>query len=155
MKDAEILKRMKEAIEAEKQIPPGERFQSMVKSGLIDENGQLIRDDEPELIKPTKEYLEILDYNKCAKYIEQKYGVHLRDYAGKYFGPNPDQSKPYLDFWHSVLDRCEVSSGSFFYLYFDEWGELNIEDWEQEILDMFEKEFAEYIENRAIKFWVR
>jgi len=101
--------------------------------------------------KPKKRTREYLDYNECAKWIENKYKVDLRNYAGKKFTGKPDDP-PYQDFWHYIVDSGDVSNGCFFYLdlyYID-----GCTDWQKEILKMFKDEFEEYIEGTCIEFWV-
>jgi hypothetical protein len=52
--------------------------------------------------KPTRKTREYLDYNECAEWINHKYNVDIRNYAGKKFDGSPDDP-PYQDFWHSII----------------------------------------------------
>ena len=111
--------------------------------------------------KPKKKIKEYLDYHECQKWIEHKYKVDLRDYARKFKGDKNwnDDSIPYQDFWHSILDwSCEnINNGCYFYLNVDTEGYSgysDIEDWEKEILNMFAVEFKEHIDgDGCIEFW--
>ncbi len=94
--------------------------------------------------KPTKKKTEMYDYHEMVEYIEKKYNIHTRDYAGKFVNDKPDA--PYLDFWHWLLDySCgEIHNGgiSFIptYMAKDEQADKK---WVTEILTMFETEFGD------------
>jgi hypothetical protein len=104
--------------------------------------------------KPKKRTREYLDYNECAHWIEKKYNVNLRNYAGRKFTGESDDP-PYQDFWHSIVNHNEIHNGSFFWFDIEWWKEnKSTPDWEKEILKMFESEFGEFIDDGAIKFWV-
>lgn len=85
-----------------------------------------------------------LEYSEVIKYIEDKYKIKTRDYAGKF---SKDKGKdwdvndtvPYQDFWHWVLDVCgdQIHNPCYFYLPFD----LKCEPWVREILDKIAAEF--------------
>lgn len=103
--------------------------------------------------KPTPKTFKALDYNECERYIERKYNVDLRDYAGKFKGGDlNEKNTPYLDFWHWILDYNDIKRGSFFYMDFYDAEQQEL--WIQEILVLFEKEFVEYMEGTCIEFWV-
>lgn len=106
--------------------------------------------------KPVKKTMEYLDFNECQDWINYKYDIDIRDYAGKFKGKKIDSSTPYQDFWHSVLKKNdEIGRGSFFWLDLNFWkNDERTPDWEKEILRMFEDEFKEYIDGGSIEFWV-
>ncbi|MHA2280198.1 MAG: hypothetical protein ACXAC5_04925 [Promethearchaeota archaeon] len=104
--------------------------------------------------KPVKKTMEYLDFNECQEWINHKYNINIRNYAGMKFTGKPDDP-PYQDFWHSILHRTEINRGSFFWLDIGFWKDDDrAPDWEKEILKMFEDEFEEYIEGDGIEFWV-
>lgn len=90
--------------------------------------------------KPCLEYSEVIDF------IEDKYKIKVRDYAGKFSKDkdekwDADDSVPYLDFWHWVLDACgdQISNPCYFYLPMS--AEVECPPWVREILDKIAAEF--------------
>jgi len=133
--------------------------------------------------KPQQHAIKAWDYREIVDYIQNKHGVDLRDYAGKFSGKNsfgswcdskgygqidPDGKNrgeshiwcrefnqdvaegkwiesPYLDFWHWIMDVCEIHNGCYFHVPIDYWKNRTIPEnkkWIAEILKMFE-EFAD------------
>lgn len=105
--------------------------------------------------KPKPETQTALDFHDCRDYIEKKYKIQMRDYAGR-FKPPVDEKKPYLDFWHWIIDRYQINNDSFFNLYVTEdQDEYHlVPDWVKEILALFHKEFGEYETKGYLKMWV-
>lgn len=110
------------------------------------------------MIKPTPRIPlpAVLHYTECRDYIEHTYNIQTRDYKRRFSGD--DNTVPYCDFWHWVLDRNDnCTNGSMISFYVDvveELGEV-AEDWVKEILKMFKTEFAEYVDSDGqLWFWV-
>lgn len=105
--------------------------------------------------KPGKIQIECLDYHECIHYIEAKYGINTRDYAGRFskLAKEYDEDKSYLDFWHWLLDNdfMELHNGSIQTLFPDT--HPNAPEWVQEILGLIVLEFLEDGED-SIEFWV-
>lgn len=107
------------------------------------------------LEKPQPKTQVAYDWHECAEFINEKYGINIRDYAGKYSNPG-DKSMPYLDFWHWIVDHYDVHNGSYFH--FDredlklEQEESCIAPWQGDIYQKFIDEFGD--ENGYIKFFV-
>jgi len=103
--------------------------------------------------KPTKHSKEYYNYNKCRNYLEKKYKYKERDFANKY--PNKkkpyeeDESKPYLDFWHWVVDNYDIHNGCF--ITFDKNFQPE-EDWQKEIYNHYIEEFGN--ENGEVELYV-
>ena len=106
--------------------------------------------------KPTMQTQEAYDYNECTKYIEEKYGIDTRDFAGRFNKKDGklsfDKTKPYEDFWHFILDNTDINNGSYFYLS-EDWAEdFDDDDFRKIIMHYYMEEFGEgYGE---IYFWV-
>lgn len=85
--------------------------------------------------KPEPVTRSFYDYQDCAEYISQKHfdGRCLRDFS---------VGDEYRDFWHWVIDVCEVHNGCVLYLGADQLG-LCKEPWQREILEAFIKEFGD------------
>ncbi len=93
------------------------------------------------------------DFHQVIDYIEKKYEISVRDYAGKFSNKTYDETTPYLDFWHWLIDGpfSEINNGS--YQYLDLKYELENEDtpdWVKEILQKIYDEFQE----DEMEFWV-
>lgn len=107
-------------------------------------------------IKPTKKIIvEGFDYHECTKYIEEKYNINTRDYAGKFsvekqLPLEKIEEIPYQDFWHWIVSNNEIHNGCVFKLYAEDAEDM--EDWQQEILKLYLDEFADNGED--IIFWV-
>ena len=112
--------------------------------------------------KPKPQTKTALDYSDCMKYIDEKYGIKNRDYAGCH-GKDGNPENPYQDFWHAVLGSYHPTKASYFLMpvkdtgtgdYHDTWLVDEDEKWAVEILELIRKEFEEYIdENGFIEFW--
>jgi hypothetical protein len=101
---------------------------------------------------PRQIHPDTLDYHDCVAWIEQKYKVDLRDYASHF----KDRDKPYLDFWHWLLDNdfSEVHNGSFNLMSLNPGSAAaDPPDWVKEILKMFKDEFD--VDNEdELNFWI-
>src|SRR3990167_541672 len=90
--------------------------------------------------KPIAEVQVIaLDYTECNAYIEWKYKIKTRDYAGKYEGQSPDITRPYRDFWHWLVETTGLKNDSDFVVFADI---VPPEPWQQTILALSREEFA-------------
>ena len=83
-----------------------------------------------------------IDFLDATEWIEKKYEVNVRDYAGRWVGEF-NKNKPYLDFWHYICDEANISNGIIQTLNFEDM-RLNATDWQIEIIDLFDKEFQGY-----------
>lgn len=104
--------------------------------------------------KPTLITKSALDYSKCTKWIEQKYNVHLRDYARKFHDGQSNSEAPYQDFWHWVIDsNPTVNNGSLIEICIIP--DKSEKDFIKEILTMFTVEFGEYANDEGfVPFWI-
>ena len=106
--------------------------------------------------KPTPTYAHeaTLDYIKCRDFIEDKYQIKTRDYAGK-FGKDGVTDKPYLDFWHWLIGEYDyICNDSHFTLMpLEHLKDNRTPDWVKEILKLFVAEFPP--DNGGINFHVR
>jgi hypothetical protein len=93
-----------------------------------------------QMKKPEPRKIERLDYNECAKYIGEKLGYDLRDTLGKFKRQPYDDSIEYRDFWHLIIDRCDIHNGCEFWMPEEDSAE---EDWQVPILKAFWEEFGE------------
>lgn len=94
--------------------------------------------------KPTIETISYYDFNKCTRYIEEKYGINTRDYAGMFKNGEVNCEVEYQDFWHWIMDNKDIHNECFFELLeHDKW---NMNDWQKEILQLYIDEFGEEIE---------
>jgi hypothetical protein len=104
--------------------------------------------------KPEKHTRTFYDYNECCKYIEDKYGIDTRNFAGKTFGGDNDDA-PYQDFWHHLCDSVEMHNGCYFFMsdeaIDEEYGVQ--EEWIRTIYEYFLSEFGEGTD-REIEFYV-
>ena len=83
------------------------------------------------------------DWHHIQQYIEQKYNIKLRGYK-------KEQDDVYRDFWHFIIDRCDIRRGCFFSLPEDMDA---TEDWQKEILTMILTEFPELATERIWVDW--
>jgi len=81
---------------------------------------------------------ETLDYNECARYIEEKLGYKIRDVQGKFSG-NP--SALYLDWWHFLCNHRDIGNPCDITISNDllDYGK----PWQNEITQAFIDEFGE------------
>jgi hypothetical protein len=94
------------------------------------------------------------DYSSCIKYIEDKYKIKTRDYAGKFLQKSDREvdETPYLDFWHWVISEYDWIKNEC-YISFEVKKHLEdekTEQWVKEILTMLYKEFEE----DEMRFWI-
>ncbi len=96
--------------------------------------------------KPSKRTRQpVLDYHECRDYLQAKHGYDERDYAGCYDpkrGAGRDDSLPYQDFWHWVVDVCGVTNGGTITFSNDLLSSCK-EPWQAEILERYLAEFGE------------
>lgn len=98
--------------------------------------------------KPEMKTEEAYDYNDCIRYIEKKYKINTRDYAGKFTSKKYDETVPYQNFWHWVVNNCNPHSDGYFWILDNEEPD---EPWQQEILDLINKEFG--LPQRFYIYW--
>ena len=104
-----------------------------------------------------------LDYHECRDYIHKKYNVHTTNWAG--WTPC-DDSKPYQNLWHKLIDDCpNIGKGTYFQIH-DEivdyyLKECPVDDegtdqkWIGEVYKLFFNEFGEYADEEGfLEFWV-
>lgn len=105
------------------------------------------------LKKPIKKHRNepTYDFNECTEYIEKKYNIKHRDYAGK-FSDGKVKDVPYQDYWHFVLDKYDDIRNDYYFDMEISYMREDAEDWQNKITDLFEKEFAD--ENGIIQFHV-
>lgn len=102
--------------------------------------------------KPKLKNKSSYDWNKAVEYIEKKYNIDIRDYAGKFKNGKMRDVK-YLDFWHFMIDMFDIHNGCFITLSDDYIiDNEKIEPWQKEINDIFLDEFGG--KNREATFWV-
>lgn len=89
--------------------------------------------------KPEFENHTYLDWHKCTDYIEKTHKIRTRDYANC-FGPGGNTANEYQDFWHWIIDVCDVHRGATMELY--EGIEDGAKPWQKEILALYLKEFG-------------
>jgi hypothetical protein len=104
--------------------------------------------------KPKKRAMVVAyNWHECVQYIEKKYKIDIRDYAGKFKckwnNGELGEEKPYQDFWHWVVQNKDVNNGSVVTLSSYDYTEC--EDWQQQILTFFLKEFGK---GKEATFWV-
>lgn len=93
--------------------------------------------------KPIKKHHhnKCYNYQECEDYIENKYKIKIRDYAGKW-SKKSSINTPYQDYWHFILKKYDyIKNDSFFDMEICYMRE-NAEPWQNAITDIFEKEFA-------------
>lgn len=100
------------------------------------------------MTKPSKRepICAVYYWNECTNYIEAKYKITVRDYSGRYIN---NASAPYQDFWHFIVDNCDVRNGDLIHI----WNDVSGNDWQNEILALYRAEFLEKGED-ALTFWV-
>lgn len=105
--------------------------------------------------KPGKRRRDYYDYNECRDYLQARYGYKERDYAGRYTGSGAslrlDDGKPYLDFWHWVVENYDVRNGCFITFTRERLEEGGMEDWVREIYTRYLDEFAD--EKGELEMW--
>lgn len=84
----------------------------------------------------------VYNWNDIQDFIEGKYKVKLRGYK-------PEHDSEYRDFWHWLVDTCDIMRGCFFHLPEDYKGSAKW--WQIEIMDMILTEFPEL---KTEKIWV-
>lgn len=121
--------------------------------------------------KPVKKVrTPIYDWNECMKYLREKYGVDERDYAGKFkrnaVGALRTNNRPYLDFWHWVVDQKSPVRGGEVWVGPEDVRELatrevkedeklpaDLKGWRGRILGLLLEEFGENGEQTFLTDW--
>ena len=104
--------------------------------------------------KPIAKTIQITyyDYNKVIDYIEEKYSIRVRDYAG-YLKDLPNE-RPYLDFWHWIVDNYEIHDGCYVtFTWQEHYDDEDTPEWVKEILSLILKEFPEDLEMYCRVCW--
>jgi hypothetical protein len=101
---------------------------------------------QTELPKPKKHTMEYFDYHEVAQYVESVLGYEIRDTLGKFSKGNKDAE--YRDFWHWLINKVDISNGSFDYMpflsdYEDCEDEDMIPEWVKPILKVFNEVIGE------------
>ena len=84
------------------------------------------------------------DYDDMVNIIEDKYKFKVRDYHDFKF-PNLNKiDRPFMDFWHFMIDEyfTDIRNGSLCHLNWQEVHDIAKEEWQQEIITYFIKEFG-------------
>lgn len=90
--------------------------------------------------KPKPKIIKRLDYHECKDYIEEKLGYKLRDTLGKFSTKDGyNSSIEYRDFWHFLVDKCNIHNGCQIWMPEPECGN----EWQRPILEAFHEEFGE------------
>lgn len=91
-----------------------------------------------KLTKPKKKSgKSYWDFHEVTNYLEQLHGKDFRDYAGKWCAKG-NEEKPYLDFWHWIIDGGDIHNGCFFYMPDREClNDPEVEDWKKEIVKYY------------------
>ncbi len=95
--------------------------------------------------KPEKKTIRrvVYDWHEAEKWVEQKLGKKLRDYASRFTGENVNHDKPYWDYWHFIIDTQEVNNPCYITVT-SEWIKFgNCTDWQNEITQAFIDEFGD------------
>ena len=78
-------------------------------------------------------------WNEITKWIMHKTGKDLRDWAGRL--NKCDETIPYQDFWHWLLDRYDIHNGCYI--------DIELHDppadapWVKEVMDLLKEELGE------------
>jgi hypothetical protein len=109
-----------------------------------------MKKNSKELVKPTIKIRSSWDYDEVINYVEQKYGFDANDYGNRFGSTKVNEDAPYLDFWHWIIDRCQINNGVITELPIKEWLEEKCDDsdwdikpWIKEILQYIYDEFGE------------
>lgn len=92
---------------------------------------------KPKIKKRTIEYW---DWNECTKWVEHKLGYPIRDTLESFKLKWPNDIE-YRDFWHLVVEYCDVNNPGEIYL--DVLEGAKLKDWQKEILQCYLDEFGE------------
>lgn len=110
-----------------------------------------------DLKKPEMKTVSYWDYHEVIRYIEKKYDIKTDEYTpkagftseqleGRSKYDKENDRKPFLCFWHWIVDNHEIHNGSQFTLWYDPEDEY-IPEWVKEIMKMifdeFEPEYGE------------
>ena len=89
--------------------------------------------------KPKTKKVKRLDYHECADYISKKLGYNLRDTLGRWKGMVYQPDLEYRDFWHYLVEVCQISNGCEIYLPHPD----DVKGWQKPILQAFWDEFGQ------------
>jgi len=87
----------------------------------------------------------LYDWHEMVDYVEKKYKINVRDYAGKYKNALPGwEDTEYQDYWHFMLTIWdEVSNGGEESINFSNLLEMCEHEWQKEITRLFLAEFGD------------
>ncbi len=105
--------------------------------------------------KPLPKTRTMMDFHEMIHFVEKKYKIDVRDYAGKFKETKSvSDDKPYLDYWHWMIENhfYEVNNGCDMY-----WNILGIlgknedyeegPDWVKEITQLVYDEFKDNLDS--------
>lgn len=104
------------------------------------------------MIKPEKKLqAPAYDWSECEEYIKEKYGINISNYSNW----KPGSDVEFQNFWHWMIDVCEIRNGCYFEIDFRDFYENDdsLKDWQKTILKIFIDEFQEGEED-GVRFWV-
>lgn len=107
------------------------------------------------MIKPTPQTSKpYLDYHDMCHYIENKYNIQTRDYLGKFSQKDTKKMEEieYLDYWHWLCDRTNLSNGKIIRLPIDL--DDDAPEFVKEITKLYVTEFGEYAEDGDLRVLV-
>lgn len=90
--------------------------------------------------KPQLKHINKKSYvwHEIEEYIAIKYKKSLRDWSGM-FEKDYNKNVEYQDFWHTIIDMCEIHNGCYFEISLSQ--EDYKKDFEKEIVKLLKKEF--------------
>ena len=97
--------------------------------------------------KPAKRKVSYYDWSEIEEYINKKYKCDIRNFAGNEFRGRSSL----WDFWPFLCSSCDVSQNGVYRKV--NWADLKFiadEEWQEEICDLFIKEFGKSI---TVCFW--
>lgn len=96
--------------------------------------------------KPVYQTAPAYNWSEVCQWIEHKTGKDVRDWAGRHKQKRYNDKIPYQDFWHWLVDMCDIHNGSHFHL---DLSDDQVDDGDsehlfvREILAVLRKEFPE------------
>jgi hypothetical protein len=109
------------------------------------------------MVKPSPytETKQVMDLMDMWAWIDEKYNITARDYAGRFKGEFNSEA-PYQDFWHFQIDLFNnFSNDSYQTLNLTDQLEACEEDWQREISQLWIDEYEQFAnEEGEIYLWV-
>jgi len=99
--------------------------------------------------KPQPKTKSALDYHECRDYINDKHNIDIDNYAN--WSPG-DEGVPYQNYWHWLIDQCDVQRDSYFVMYDEVLEDLPEDDFKHIVTKWFFEEFGNGAD--SIEFWV-